>query len=120
MRATLKAPIKMNIKKKINQLLHKAAFSEYLKEKAEKSKLEQLLYKTLQVQPYLINEGFTYEEMYLLYSLRCRSHPAKSNYRTMYDGQIQSSLVCLIDETQQHIFEEFKFLLKGISAVKRK
>ena len=28
----------------------------------------------------------------------------------MYDGQVQCSLGCLIDETQQHIFEECKFL----------
>ena len=41
-------------KKKNNQRLCKAAFRDYIKEKAEKSKLEQLLYKTLQVQPYLI------------------------------------------------------------------
>ena len=33
------------------QLLHKAAFSEYMKEKSEKSKLNQLQYKSLHLQP---------------------------------------------------------------------
>ena len=37
---------KYECKKKMYQLLYKAAFSEYLKEKAEKSKLEQLSYNT--------------------------------------------------------------------------
>ena len=62
------------------------------------------------VQPYLTNEGFTYEEIYLLYYHRCRSQPAKSNYRTMHLGQVQCSLGCLSDETKQHIFEKCQFL----------
>ena len=83
---------------------------QYAQTSGPTSKLEHLIYKTLQVQPYLTNEGFTYKEMYLLYALRCRSHPAKSNYRTLYNGQVQCSLGCLSDETQQHIFEECKIL----------
>ena len=106
----IKSTNKEEYRKRIIQLLYKAAISEYFKEKTDKSKLEQLIYKDLQVQPYLINEGVTYKEMYLLYSLRCRSHPAKGNYRTMYNGQVQCSLGCLSDENQQQIFEECKIL----------
>ena len=102
----IKSSSKEEYKKKINQLLYKAAFCEYMREKAEKSKLEQLQYKTLQLQPYLIEKSFTYKEIYLLYSLRSRAHPAKNNYRKMYNNQIQCSFGCLRDENQQHVFEE--------------
>ena len=102
----IKGSSKEEYKKKINQLLYKAAFCEYMKEKAEKSKLEQLQYKTLQLQPYLIEKSLTYKEIYLLYSLRSRAHPAKNNYRKMYNNQIQCSFGCLSDENQQHVFEE--------------
>ena len=110
----IKSTNKEAYKKKINQLLYKAAFNEYLKEKAEKSKLEHLQYENLQIQPYLTDTGLTYKQMYLLYSLRSRSHPAKSNYRIMYNGQLQCSFGCSSSETQQHIFEACKQLRAGL------
>ena len=110
----IKLTNKLEYKKKIKRLLYKAAFSEYIKEKAEKSKLNQLEYKTLHLQQYLTEPGFTYKEIYLLYSLRSRSHPAKNNYRKMYNGQIQCTFDCLSDENQQHIFEECKPLREGL------
>ena len=58
----IKSTNKETYKKKINQLLYKAAFCQYMKEKAEKSKLEHLEYKTLQIQPYLTDPGFTYKK----------------------------------------------------------
>ena len=92
-------------KKKINKLIHKAAFNEYIREKSEKSKLNQLQYKNLQIQPYLAKSGLTNKEKNLLYSLRSRSHPATSNYEKMHNNQLQCSFGCLSEENQQHIFE---------------
>ena len=34
-----------------------------MKEKADKSKLEHLEYKTLQIEPFLTDPGFTYKEI---------------------------------------------------------
>ena len=98
---------KFDYKKKIKQLLYKAAFKEYMKEKSDRSKLNQLQYQSLQLQPYLIDKSLTYKEMYLLYSLRSRAHPAKNNYRKMYNNQIQCTFNCSSDENQKHIFEEW-------------
>ena len=41
-----------------------------------------------------------------MYSLRSRAHPAKNNYRKMYNNQIQCTFGCSSDENQKHIFEE--------------
>ena len=84
----------------------KAAFCEYLKEKDQKSKLNQLTYETFKIQPYLTKYGFTSKEISLLYALRSRSHPAKSNYKNMYKNTLQCSLGCLAEENQKHIFED--------------
>ena len=67
----------MEYRKKINKLVRKAAFTEYIKEKEQKSKLNNLTYATFNTQPYLTKCGFTNKEMSLLYSLRSRSHPAQ-------------------------------------------
>ena len=96
---------KQEYKKKINELIHKAAFIEYSKEKSEKSKLNQLQYKTLQIQPYLTKSGLSNKDINLLHSLRSRSHPAKSNYKKMHNNQLLCRFGCFSEENQQHIFE---------------
>ena len=84
----------------------KAAFIEYMKEKDQKSKLNHLTYDSLKIQPYLTKNSYSHKEICLLYSLRSRSHPAKSNYKKMYQNNMQCSFGCLSEETQFHIFEE--------------
>ena len=104
----IKLYTKVEYRKKINKLVKKAAFSEYIKEKEQKSKLNNLTYETLNIQPYLTKCGFTKKEISLLYSLRSRSHPAKCNYKKMYNYRLQCSFGCLTDESQCHIFEQCK------------
>ena len=84
----IKVISKQEYKMKIKKLIHRAAFLEYDKEKADKSKLNQLQYKSLQIQPYLAKNGLSNEEINLLYSLRSRSHPAKSKYKKLYNNQL--------------------------------
>ena len=50
---------KAEYKKKIKQILYKAYFSEYMKEKETKSKLNQLEYNSLTIQPYLTEKVLT-------------------------------------------------------------
>ena len=53
---------KQEYKQKIKELINKAAFIEYSKEKSDKSKLNQLQYKKLQIQPYLAKSGLSNKE----------------------------------------------------------
>ena len=96
---------KQQYKKKIKELINKAAFIEYSKEKSDKFKLNQLQYKKLQLQPYLAKSGLSNKEINLLYSLQSRSHPAKSNYKKIHNNHLLCIFGCLNEENQQHIFE---------------
>ena len=102
----IKSTNKCDYKKKIKNLLMKAAFAEYMKEKDQKSKLNNLTYDSLKIQPYLTKNSYSHKEKCLLYSLRSRSHPAKSNYKKMYQNNMQCSFGCLKEETQFHVFQE--------------
>ena len=53
------------------------------------------------------------KEINLLYSLRSRSHPAKQNYRKMYNN-IQCVFGCLEDEDQYHIFVKCEKIRKNL------
>ena len=110
----IQAATKVEYKKKIKELIYKSAFKEYMKEKANKSKLNDLKYQSFKVQPYLKDSGFNSKEINLLYSLRSRSHPAKCNYRIMNSNNLNCSLGCLVPENQQHIFEDCKEIRKQI------
>ena len=102
----IKSTNKCDYKKKIKELIMKAAFNEYMKEKEQKSKLNHLTYDSLKIQPYVTKNSYSHKEICLLYSLRSRSHPAKSNYKKLYQNNMQCSFGCLSEETQFHVFEE--------------
>ena len=97
---------KLVYKKFIKSLIKKAAFEEYMQEKSSKSKLDEVTYESLKIQPYLTEYKLNTQEKNLLYSLRSRSHPAKSNYKKMYNNQLQCTFLCLENEDQKHIFEK--------------
>ena len=90
----IKLYTKVEYRKKINKLVKKAAFSEYIKEKEQKSKLNNLTYETFNIQPYLTKCGLTKKEISILFSLRSNSHPAKCNYKKMYSNSLQCSFGC--------------------------
>ena len=54
----------------------------------------------------MTKNSYSHKEKCLLYSLRSRSHPAKSNYKKMYQNNMQCSFGCLKEETQFHVFQE--------------
>ena len=65
----IKLSTKSEYKKKIKSLLMKAAFCEHLKEKDQKSKLNQCTYETFKIQPYLTKYGFTVQTWNLAQTL---------------------------------------------------
>lgn len=96
---------KDSYRKKIKDLIRRAAFKELTEMKNSKSKIKDLVYDTFSIQPYLKCSKFNRQERNLLYSLRARMHPAKNNFRKMYSQNLKCSLGCIADEDQRHIFE---------------
>jgi hypothetical protein len=83
-----------------------AAFREYiqLKEKCKK-KLKSVHYSDFSIQPYLISNKISLQEKQLLWSLRSKCYPAKSNFSKMNRGNLMCYFQCNSEETQSHIFE---------------
>ena len=76
--------------------------------------MKDLEYDSLSIQPYLINGQFTMKQIQLLFSLRCKSYPAKMNFSKMHRGDLKCRLGCLEDETQTHIFENCEVMKSKI------
>jgi hypothetical protein len=97
---------KQQYKKIVQDLVEKAALKYLLAEKESHSKLAELNYKKLTVQPYLIERRFSKEERKLLVLLRSRCFNAKDNFKKLWQGQLQCRLGCLDNEDQHHIFTQ--------------
>ena len=96
----IRATPKSEYKKKIKQLVQKAAFKFYMNEKDKLTKLETLQYTELKIQPYLKEKTTTNKEKNLLYSLRSRSHEAKINFRNMNKHDLKCRFGCNTNESQ--------------------
>ena len=92
-------------RKKIKYLIRKAALNELTELKNTLSKIRDLKYETLIIQPFFKCPKFHSHERKLLYSLRSRMHPSKNIFRKMHPNSLKCSLGCIADEDQRHIFE---------------
>ena len=99
-KSTSKEEYKIQIKEKVKQ----AAFEQYIKMKESHSKLNEVKYTSLEIQPYLKSEMFNKEEMKLLYLLRSRCHKSKNNFRKMFKNNVQCLFGCNESESQIHVF----------------
>ena len=87
-------------------LVKKAALKYLNKEKEGHKKVKNIVYKSLNIQPYLTSKLFTREERNLMYSLRSNCHPAKNNFKRMNKNNLLCSLGCQNIEDQIHIFTQ--------------
>ena len=94
-------------KKKIKDLIRKAAFKELTEKKISKSKIKDLEYETLAIQIYLKCSKFNNIKRNLLYSLRSRMHPAKIFFRRMHLNNRKCSLGCNANQDQRRIYEKY-------------
>ena len=99
-------------------MVTKAAFKTYMREKESFSKLKDLLYKELKLQPYLKSNIFNRSEVNLLIALRSRCYSAKMNLKTMYVKNLKCELGCEEPEDQQHIFQKCLHIKKHITKTK--
>ena len=101
---------RLDYKKKIKNLIQKAAFDYFLKEKLKHSKLNGVTYSDFKLQPYLIDSQFSKEERNLLTSLRSRCYNAKINFRKLYRNDLNCRLGCDSPDSQFHIFTQCSFI----------
>merc|ERR1712127_37525 len=71
-------------KKKIKALVRKAAFQYFTEQKVKHTKVRNIEYSSLSIQPYLTSKLFSTSERSLLYNLRSNCHPAKYNFKKMH------------------------------------
>ena len=64
-----------------------------------------LKYSKLSIQPYMVNNSFSHNEIKLLFSLRSNCYAAKMNFKKMNKGNLKCIFNCDNNETQLHIFE---------------
>ena len=57
--------------------------------------MKDLEYDSLLIQPYLTNGQFQMKQIKLLFSLRSKSYPAKTNFSKMHRGNLRCRLGCL-------------------------
>ena len=99
----------------INNKIREGAFQYYMKRKEKsKKKMKNLNYISLNIQPYLIKEYFSFEEKKLLFSLRSQCYIAKLNFRKLNRNNLRCSLKCDTEESQAHIFQSCQPILNKI------
>ena len=81
-----------------------------MEEKRQHSKLNDVIYSELKLQPYLQDVRFSKEERKLLTSLRSRCYNAKINFRKLHRNALSCRLGCDSNETQLHIFTQCTYI----------
>ena len=97
-------------------MVNKAAFKEYLAKKETHKKIKKLEYEQLELQPYLKSNEFSGQERKLLTLLRSRCHPARNNFKKMYQNQIKCNFGCNEDEDREHTFMRCEPLKKNVTS----
>ena len=92
----------------------KCAFNYLLAQKNKHTKINEVDYVTLEIQPYMKNKYFTNKEVSLLYSLRSKCYQAKANFKNMHSNNLLCTFGCNVLEDQRHIFTECQSLLLNI------
>jgi hypothetical protein len=95
---------KYQYKTKIKALVRKAAFKYFLKLKEKHTKLKNVQYSELKIQPYLQSKSMSNSEAELLYNLRSNCYEAKSNFKKMHKYDLECRFGCKTNEDQIHIF----------------
>ena len=102
----IKSYSKNQYKLLIKGLIQKAAFKYFLKEKERHSKMNELSYSELRIQPYLIDNRFTKEERDLMVSLRSRCYDSKNNFKKLYKNDTYCRYGCQSIENQIHFLTQ--------------
>ena len=109
-------------KKRIKTHLEKAAFKDLLTKQQGHSKVRDIKYEKLEVQPYLKSGIFSNEEASLLAALR--SHTVRGircNFKKLYKNDTHCPLKCSpsspLQDTQEHLLVCSKIVLSDINVL---
>ena len=95
---------KESFKKVIKEKIKTAAFDYLRTLQAKHSKIQDIVYRRLEIQPYMVSPVFLDEEVNILHSLRSRAVDCKANYRNMYKDDDMLCILCKIEYCdQKHI-----------------
>ena len=109
---------KETYKKMVKKMVKKAAFKSYIAKKETHQKIRNLEYEQLELKPYLKSSEFSGKERKLLTLLRSRCHPARNNFKKMYQNQINCNFGCNEDEDQEHIFMRCDPIITNVTSKK--
>ena len=99
---TIAATPKETYKKNIKNMINKSAFKYFMQIKETHSKLDQLEYTELKIQPYLKSLAINNKEKELLFNIRSKSHHSKDNFRKLYRNNLNCSFTNRRSNTHIH------------------
>ena len=108
----IKSMSKEAFKELVKQKCSKLAFSNLLKLKSSHSKLKNLSYDNLAMQPYLVDGAFTEEDVRLIFLFRTRMIDVRNNYKNMYTDH-RCPLCAIEFDTQEHLLTCPKLPVSG-------
>ena len=97
---------KSEYKSEIKALVHKATFKYFMNKKKNHSKLDEIKYTKLQLQPYLSSSVINNKQKELLYILRSKCHNSKKNFKKLNRNNLFCALGCSTNEDQIHVFTQ--------------
>ena len=94
---------KRTFKRHIKNLVQVATFQTLVQMQQKHTKVKQIKYETLKCQEYLKSGIFSNDEISILSSLRSNTlRTIKSNFKTLYEGNLSCPLKCRPDGNQQY------------------
>ena len=100
-----KSMSKYKFKKFVKTKINKAALKYLEQLKNTHSKIKNIKYKKLQIQSYILSEGFTNEEVQTLFALRSRMIRVKKNFSKQFSPNLSCKLGCIDEEGQEHLLD---------------
>ena len=102
----LRNTCKMQFKSKLKKLIENTAFKEYIKEKENMKKLENIRYSKLKMQSYIVSNELTNRQKQIIFRLRTNTFNVKLNLRKLHLDDLKCRKCFIIDESQEHVFTQ--------------
>ena len=102
----LRNTCKIQFKSKLKKIIENTAFKEYIKEKENMKKLENIRYSKLKIQSYIVSNELTNRQKQIIFSLRTNTFKVKLNLRKLYLNDLKCRKCLIIDESQEHAFTQ--------------
>ena len=106
----IKETTKYIFKKFVKTKITKAAFKYLESIKNGHSKIRDIKYNKLEVQPYILSDELSNEEISSMFAVRSRMTNVKRNFINKFNQNLSCTLGCEVEENQEHLLD-CKFLI---------